>query len=857
MKKALKIFIGFLTLFFLTLIVTPYFFEDKIVTILKENINKNVNAKVDFEDVDISLISGFPNAKVSLNNLLITTFKPFDGDTLASVKKISLNIPLSSLFKISSGQINITSFSIADSKVNIQIDNNGKANYDIGKETTESNTKTIEENESTISLGLERYNISNSTIQYFDKSSKTFLILTDFNHSGSGNLSTAISELKTETSTTISFEMDSTKYLNNNSITLDAMFNIDLNENKYSFLENKAVINQLALVFDGYIKLNEDNQELDINFRTPSSDFKNFLALVPKAYSKDISDVKTTGNFEVKGFAKGTIDNEHIPSFNIELVSENASFKYPDLQKTINNIDLNTAITNTTGISYDTKLNIKKLSFKIDENTFTSSAQITNPVNNPKVKARAKGTINLKSIGEAYPMEGLQNLQGVLKADFKTAFDMQSIERKRYKNTQNSGTLSLENFKYDGDETANPIDINNAKVTFKTNNVTLNNFEAKTGNSDLKINGNINNLIGFVLNDKNIQGTFKMTSNNFDVSDFMALESTSTDSTQTNSKEVEQLKIPSFLDCSINAHAANVTYDNLKLKDVKGTLVIKDEKATLQNLSSSLFDGKIVVDGTISTKEDIPTFALKMGISNFDISQSFSELKLFEALAPIGKLVQGKINTNLNLTGFLNHDLSPNLTSVSGDALSEIFPTKASLKNSQALSLLGNNLSFIDLDNLDFNALKAAISFEDGKVAVKPFNIKYKDIDIEISGKHGFDKSMDYNLYFDIPAKYLGSEVSSLLANLSDQDTENITVPLSANIVGSFSNPTLKTNMSEAVSNLSNQLLEQQKNKLTKQGEDELNKLLNSNSKSNDSTKTNTTTEAAKSILNSLFKKKK
>ena len=51
--------------------------------------------------------------------------------------------------------------------------------------------------------------------------------------------------------------------------------------------------------------------------------------------------------------------------------------------------------------------------------------------------------------------------------------------------------------------------------------------------------------------------------------------------------------------------------------------------------------------------------------------------------------------------------------------------------------------------------LKVRLTFEDGKVAVKPFNVKYKDIDIEVSGKHGFDQSLDYDLALDVPAKYL------------------------------------------------------------------------------------------------------
>lgn len=64
----------------------------------------------------------------------------------------------------------------------------------------------------------------------------------------------------------------------------------------------------------------------------------------------------------------------------------------------------------------------------------------------------------------------------------------------------------------------------------------------------------------------------------------------------------ETIKIPSFLDITINANAQTVTYDNLTLKDVKGTLRIDDEKATLQDFQSGIFGGKLALNGSVSQK---------------------------------------------------------------------------------------------------------------------------------------------------------------------------------------------------------------------------------------------------------------
>ena len=77
MKKKLKIIgISFLILLLL-LIASPFIFQNQIKDLVKNFINNNVNAKVEFNDVDLSFIRSFPQANVTLDNLVITNFEPF------------------------------------------------------------------------------------------------------------------------------------------------------------------------------------------------------------------------------------------------------------------------------------------------------------------------------------------------------------------------------------------------------------------------------------------------------------------------------------------------------------------------------------------------------------------------------------------------------------------------------------------------------------------------------------------------------------------------------------------------------------------------------------------------------------
>nr|WP_299032555.1 AsmA family protein [uncultured Tenacibaculum sp.] len=856
MKKIYKIIIAIVVFFFVLLVSIPLLFQDKVMNLVKTTINNNVNAKVDFSDSSLSLLRNFPNASVQLSNLTVINNTPFEGDTLVYAKEVNLALKLTELFKASSEQLNIKSFTIDDALVNVLVDEKGNANYDIAKPT---DTKEVKDKEpSTFGLSINSYAINNATIKYNDKQGKLNLELTELNHSGSGDFSQSNTELDTQTSTLVSFGMDGNSYAKNQKIELDAILGMDLTNMKFSFLKNEAKLNNLPLVFDGFVQINEKNQEVDINFKTPSSDFKNFLGLIPEAYTKSIAGVSTTGNFSVNGKVNGIIDDKHIPKLDISMKSNNASFKYPDLPKSVQNINIDAQIKNTTGKTENTFVTINGLSFKIDQDTFSGKGNIYNLTTNPKINASLKGVLNLANINKAYPIDLENDLSGILKADLHTEFDMKAIENNVISRIKNNGKMEVSDFVFSSKDIVNPLHIKNTVVTFTPSTVSLTKFVATTGKSDLNATGTLKNLLGFLLSDKKLRGNFKLNSNNFYVSDFMQENPEAVENEDDSKKDTpkESLKIPAFLDCAISANAQTVYYDNLTLKNVTGTLLLKDEKAILQNMNAGIFNGQIALNGEVNTQQKKPTFDMKLDIKSFDIAQSFTSLDLLQSISPIAGAMNGKLNSDIDLAGSLNDDFTPNLTSISGNALAELLTTSINPEKTKALSLLNNKLSFIDLKKLDLSDIKTHLSFKEGKVVVKPFDLKYNDIGITVGGNHGFDKTMNYNVTLNVPAKYLGNEVQGLLSKLSAKEQQNITVPITANITGNMTSPSVKTDMSSSVSKLSQKLIDQQKDKLVN---DALGGLLGGKKKDSTSTtnKKEETVKKVTDVLGGLFGKKK
>ncbi|MGB5417937.1 AsmA family protein, partial [Algibacter sp.] len=386
MKKAFKI-IGITFLIIVVIIIAiPFAFQSQIKDMVKRFINQNLNAQVEFSDVSLSLIRSFPQAHVNVNDLVITNFEPFKDETFATVKEISFTMSVKELFK-NAGEdpIVVNSINIDKALLTLKTDKLGNTNYDITK--ADSNSATAENQTSNFSFSIEDYQIKNSALTYIDDISKMMVHISELNHEGHGIFSANESEFTTKSEANVSFSFDSTNYLSSNPVKLDAIIGLDLENSKYTFKENKGYINDLPLEFQGYVQLLENGQDIDISFENPGSDFKNFLAVIPKTYSKSIENVQTTGDFKVKGVIKGLNSDDTIPNLDISITSNNASFKYPDLPKRVENIVINTEIKNTTGKMDDTYIDIKTLNFKIDNDVFKSSATLKNITKNMLVNA--------------------------------------------------------------------------------------------------------------------------------------------------------------------------------------------------------------------------------------------------------------------------------------------------------------------------------------------------------------------------------------------------------------------------------------------------------------------------------------
>jgi hypothetical protein len=71
--------------------------------------------------------------------------------------------------------------------------------------------------------------------------------------------------------------------------------------------------------------------------------------------------------------------------------------------------------------------------------------------------------------------------------------------------------------------------------------------------------------------------------------------------------------------------------------------------------------------------------------------------------------------------------------------------------------------------NPEITDVKLTFNFMDGRVHVKPFDVKLGPVVSNVFGSHGFDETMDYVIGTMVPASALGEQANAVIGNLLSQ----------------------------------------------------------------------------------------
>ena len=484
--------------------------------------------------------------------------------------------------------------------------------------------------------------------------------------------------------------------------------------------------------------------------------------------------------------------------------------------QSIQNGNMKVRLENNGGIADNTLIDVSAGHIEVGQDAVDFTLQLRNPVSTADFSGTAEGRYTLDNLKQFVQLEPGSSISGIVNADLVFNGNKTAIDKGEYDKLAINGNVAFNNLKYVSKDYPKGITVSNSTLEFLDKMVLCKTFSGSYLNTDFTGNGVLHNLVGYVMRDQPMTGTVNVVADKMNLNDWMGTDTTVASTTTSSSSG--PFTVPPNINLTVNAKADKVKYDKVDYNNIDGTLLLADETVTLKDVKTNALDGTMTFNGSYSTKTNKkdPVISINYDVKDLDIQKTFYAFNTVQKLMPIGQFLGGKLQSQLTMTGNLNGNMMPDLKTLSGKG--NLLLIEGLLKKFAPLEKLANALQIDHLKSITLKDVKQYIEFANGKVLVKPFNVKINDIEMQIGGMHGFDQSIDYVIGMKVPRKYLGNEGNNLVNGLVSQATSKgipvklgDMVDLSVKMVGSISNPTIKIDLQKVVGDASEELKEQAK----------------------------------------------
>ncbi len=780
-KKLLKIFGVLLVVIVALMIIIPMFFSDKLLNYGCQLAKDYINADLYVKDLSLNLFKHFPDATIRVDDVYLKGVDEFEKDTLAAFDRLETTVNLMSLF---GAKIKVKSVVLQQPRFNVIVLKNGKPNYDIVK----SDSAQVEEQQidtlsaSSFKLALKKFEINNMRVLYTDSVTDVHALIDSLNFKLRGDLSdkeTILSMLMEIAK--LNVRMGPIIYINDAVVDVKSDLDADMEHMKFSFKDNIFKINQLALNLDGWIAVPDTNIRMDLKFGADNTDFKSVLSMIPADYAKDLEGVKTAGNFSFDGGAKGNFNAVSFPEFWVNLLIDNARFQYPDLPKSVENINVDVRV-KCPGNLDSINIDAKKVHLNIAENPIDARFLIQTSAKDIDLAGDINASLELASVADVVPLEDM-TLKGLVKAILSFDGKLSYLDDGAYDKFNAKGDINLANFRTVMTDLP-PIDISKAHLIISPKNGNLEYLNMTMGKSDFNLNGKLDNIFQYVFADSTLKASFNYKSNLIDVNDIYSYDHSvvATDGV-TDTSAIEAPEIPANIDFSLNSSIGKILYDSLVISNLTGVIGLKNGAAYLNDLKLNTLGGKVFASGVYNAADiNRPGLDLQLDLSQVDIQTTAKTFTTVQQLAPIATSCQGNVTAKINFAGFTDRFLNPDLKTINGDG--RLVTNQVAIKDSEIFKMIGSVTKNEKLSNPALKNINVGFEIVDGDVIIDTTAFKMNDQDATFGGKLGLDQSLN----FDFGLTLVESMANELLGRVAGGDRSGM-IKVVATIGGTVTKP--------------------------------------------------------------------
>lgn len=772
-RRTGKIIVTIILAVFILLLLLPVLFKGKIGEQVVKVANEKIDANLSFSGYSLSLIRNFPNLTFSLNDLVITGKDKFEGDTLAGLRSFRLVFDLSSIFG-KEGYV-VRSVVVDRPVINGIALADGSVNWDIMKESEqdalpeEAGEEGAADSSSSLKATLESFQIRNGRLTYMDKGSEMSAFIDNMNLHLAGNMAESITDLALEVDMEgVTFIMEGTAYLKE--AVAKGLFDLsaDMEQMKFTLNENSLSVNALMLTMSGTIAMEGERILTDLQFGTGETGFRDILSMVPAVYLSGFEDLRADGTLVLDGTASGVYSGSDslYPDISVGVKINNGSVSYPDLPGKISGIEV-TFTAAMDGEDPDLSVvDLENFSFDLEGNPFRMAFSLRTPLSDPRISGMAEGRIDLASLAEALPLGGTE-ISGLIVTDMTFGGSYSMIEQERYEEFIADGSLSVSEISVKADDMPELM-VASGELLFSPASTSLQNMKVNIGATDLAISGILSNYLPYLFRGETIRGEMNLNSALIDAGELLSFFPEDTLAVEEEMTLPDRIVIPGNIDFTFSSEIDKLIFPPLEASDIRGNIVVQNGTVSVLNTGLKAVGGTFDLNALYDTRDTLkPVISGSLRATDISLLTTFETFNTVQQLAPVAEGMEGNITTALEFSSILGKGLMPVINSISGSG--SFRSDEIALVSSPIFDKFSSLFKLDDSFSNRFRDVDLLFTVDSGRVFIKPFETSLGVIDMTISGDHGIDQSVNYNIRSAMPSRYLPESLTGVINGMAAQ----------------------------------------------------------------------------------------
>ena len=716
--------------------------RDKVVKLILDETNKQINTPVEVADIDLSLFDKFPQIAVHFHQVNVKESLPGNENPLATLQNVYCTFGFWQLF---TSNYTIDHFYLEDGSINLKRLKDGSINYQFFKE----NTTAIEsKNNSKVSFKFENVDLKNVTLYYLDEESDFFLNAYFEQFNSQLKIENQIYHVASKGDLLVkSMLINEEEYANKRKMYWQS--DLDYFNQKKELFVRKGEVELLGAKyhFNGDVKINDN--WLDFYVKTDKTNIESLVSLLPENTAKDYQIYRSKGEMELECTINGSYANSQVPLVDIKFSSTDATFYHPEYNKSVDDVSLTGSFTNGQAQSAATsQLILKQVRGKFEGKPFTSNLKIQN-FDRYLVDLQLKADLEVNSFLKFYPVKEIYNASGRIVADIDFYGYLKDIKTaKDLRNSRSAGEINLQQLNFDLADFNLPFRQLDGNFLFKNDALAISNFSGKVGQSDFLLNGMFKNVMAYLfLKYQPILIEADLESRFVNLDELLSGQQMTT--AAASGQSTYQFNISKRLNVDFDCKIGRLILKRFEGRNISGDLTLRNQRATSKNLKLATMGGHLTMSGYLDARKPVIETYTTTRLNDIYLDSAFYVFKNFNQNFLQQHHLKGQLFAEVRTYLEMDHQLKMNSQSLISNI--EMTIKNGELNNFEPMLELSKYVDKDRLNNLRFADLRNEILVHNRQVFLPKMEVGTNITKLEVNGTHTFDQHIDYHV--KIPVK--------------------------------------------------------------------------------------------------------